>query len=88
MRLGQVSQCYVILKNLHPSAFVNVHSPKALPTQRLENIRVAHQAQVTRCRLSYEAVLFSSATVPGETLHSANMFAVVQEGPAEGLFEK
>ena len=60
-----------------------------LLTQRLENLRVTHQSQVTLRGLSYEAIFFSSATVPGETFHCAKRFAVIQEeGPAEGLFEK
>ena len=50
---------------------------------------MTHQSQVTRRGLSYEAVLFSSATVPGDTLHCAKRFAVVrEEGTSEGLFDK
>ena len=42
------------------------------------------------CRgLSYQAVLFSSTTITGDTLYFTKRFAVVQEeGPSEGLFEK
>ena len=44
---------------------------------------------MTRRGLSYEDVLFSSATIPGYTFHCANGFVVVrEEGPAEDLFDK
>ena len=57
--------------------------------QRLENLCVTHQAQVTCRGLSYEAIFFSPATIPGETFHCAKRFMVVwEEGPAEGLFGK
>ena len=50
---------------------------------------MSHQSQVTRRGLSYEAVFFSSATIPGEIFHFAKRFAFVQEkGPDEGLFDK
>ena len=50
---------------------------------------MTHQYQVARRGLSYKAVLFYSTTVPGETFHCANMFAVVWEGgEAEGLVGK
>ena len=39
--------------------------------------------------ISYEAVLFYSVTITGETFHCAKRFPVVWEvGPAEGLFDK
>ena len=79
----------MLLKKLRPYAVVSAHFPNLLPTQRLDGLRVTHQSQVTRRGLSYEAVLFSSATVPGDTLHCAKRFAVVrEEGPDEGLFDK
>ena len=44
---------------------------------------------MTRRGLSYEAVFFSSATIPRETFHCAKRFEVVREGvPAEGIFDK
>ena len=47
------------------------------------------QAQVKRHGLLYEDVFFSSATIPGETIHCYNVLAVFrEEGPDEGLFEK
>ena len=87
--LGQGAQFSVLLRNLCPSAVVSVYLPNSLPTQRLDNHHVTHQAQVTCCSLSYEAIFFPSANVPGETLYCANIFVVVrEEGEAEGLFEK
>ena len=86
LRLGQREQCYVLFKNLRSSALVSAHLPNALPTQRLENHRVSHQYQVTHRDLSYKAVLFSSATIPRDTLNCAKRFAV--KGPDEGLFGK
>ena len=57
--------------------------------QQLENFRVTHQSQVTRRGLSYESVVFYSATAPGETFHYAKRFMIVQEeGPSEALFDK
>ena len=89
LRLGQGEQCYVLIKKLRPYALVSAHLPNALTTQRLDNIRVSHQSQVTRRGLSYEAVLFSSATIPGENFNFPQRFAVVrEEGPMEGLFDK
>ena len=89
LHMGQGEQCSVLLKKLHPSTVVSAHLPNALPSQRLENLRVAHQAQVTCRGLSYEAVFFSFATVPEETFHCAKRFEVAyEEWPAEGLFEK
>ena len=68
---------------------VSAHLPKALSTQRLDNLRVSHQSQVTRGGLLYKAVYFSSVTIPGETFHFAKRFAVIrQEVPSEGLFKK
>ena len=85
----QGAQCYVLLNKLCPSAVVSVYSPNALPTQRLDDLCVTHQDQVTCRSLSYEVSLFSSATVTGETLNYSKRFAVVQdEGPAKGLFDK
>ena len=50
---------------------------------------MSHQYQVTYRDLSYEAVLFSSGTIPRETFHFPKRLAVVrEEGPAEGLFDK
>ena len=50
---------------------------------------MTHQSQVTQLGISYEAVFFSSETVPGETFHCSKRFAVVQEeGPAEYLLDK
>ena len=89
MCLVQVAQCSVLLKNMRMYTVVSAHLPKALSTQRLDNLRVSHQSQVTCRSLSYEAVLFSSTTITGETLHRAKRFAVVwEEGPDEGLFDK
>ena len=78
LRLGQGSQCSVILKNLRVSAVVSAHLPNALPMQRLDDIHVTYQYQVTRPSLSYKSILFSSATVPGENFHCDKRFAVVQ----------
>ena len=81
--------CFVLLKKLLPSAVASAHFPNALPKQRLDNLRVTHQAQVTRRGLSYEAIFFSSVTVPWETFHCDKMLGVVrEEEPAEGLLEK
>ena len=89
LRLVQGEQCYVLLKKLHPSAVVSEHFPNALTTQRLDNLYMTHQYQVTRRVLSYEAVFFSSHTAPGETFHCDKRFVVAQEeGPYEGLFDK
>ena len=79
----------MLLKKLQSSEFVSAHFPNALPIQRLDDLCVTHQAQVTFCGLSYEAIFFSSTTVPGETFHCAKRFTVVQEeGPSEGFFDK
>ena len=87
--LGQGAQCCVILKKLLPSAVVSAHFPNVLPTQRLENLCVSHQSQVTRHVLSYESVFFSSTNIPGDNSHCAKRFAIVrEEGLAEGLFYK
>ena len=68
---------------------VSAHFQNTLPKQKLENLHVTHQAQVTRRGLSYKSVFLSSATVPKETFHCAKRLAVIQEeGPSEGLFEK
>ena len=87
--LVQVSQCYVILKNLRPSAVVSAHLPNALPTQRFDDLRVSHKSQVTRRGLSYKELFFYYATIPGYTFHCDKRFAVVRkEGPVEGIFDK
>ena len=79
----------MLLKELRPSAVGSAHFPNALPTQRLDNLRVTHQVQVTCHGLSCEAVLFSSAKIPGETFHCYKIFTVArEEGSAEGLFDK
>ena len=79
----------MLFKKLRPYAVVSEHLPNALPTQQLDNLRVTHQYKVTRHGLSYEAILFSSETIPGETFHCAKMFVVIrEESPDEGLFEK
>ena len=89
MRLGQGAQYSVLLKNLRPSTVVSGHLPNVLPTQRLDDIGVSHQSQVTCRGLSYKAVFFSFATIPGETLHCAKSFVFLREdGLVEGLFEK
>ena len=87
--LVQRSNCFVLIKKLLYSAVVGAKFPNALTTQRLDNIRVPHQSQVTHHGLSYKAILFSSVTVPGKTFHCDKRFAVVwEEGEAEGLFDK
>ena len=77
LHLGQGAQCYVIFKELCPSALVSLHLPNDLPTQRLDNLCVTHQSQVTYRRLSYEAVFFSFATVPGDNIHCIKRIAVI-----------
>ena len=77
LRLIQGSQCYVLLKNLRLSAAVSAHFPNALPTQRLDNLRLTHQSQVRRRNLSYEAVFFSFVAIFIETFHCAKRFGVV-----------
>ena len=77
MILGQGAQCFVILNNLRSYTIVSVHLPNPLLMQRLGNLRVTHQSQVTRYGLSYKAFFFSSAIVPMETFHSAKRFAVI-----------
>ena len=89
LHLGQGAQCYVILKEMRLPTVVGAHLPNALPTQRLDNLRVSHKSQVTRCRISYKAVFFSSTTITGETFNCAKRYAVVrEEGRAEVLFDK
>ena len=78
MRMSQGAYCSVLPKKLRLSAMVSAHFPNALPTQQLEYLRVSHQSQVTRRGLSYEAVFFSSATIPGETFHCAKRFEFVR----------
>ena len=75
--LGQGSQCFVLLKKLHPSAVFSAYFPYALLMQKLDNLCVTHQSQVTRHVLSYGATLFRDCS--GETFHSSKRFAVVQE---------
>ena len=77
MHMGQETQCTMLFKKLRPAAVVSTNFPNSLPTQQLGNLCVTHQSQVTCCGLSYEAVLFSSTTSPGETLHCSKRFAVV-----------
>ena len=79
MRLGQVAQCSMLLKNLRPYTVVSAHLPNALPKQGLDDLHVTHQSQVTRRGLSHEAVFFSSTNFHGETFHCAKRFKVVQE---------
>ena len=67
----------------------SVNFPNALPMQRLDDLRVTHQAQVSRRSLSYEAVLFYYTNITRETFHSTKSFPVVwEEGTAEVLFDK
>ena len=71
------------------SAVFSEHLPNTLPMQKLENLRVTHQSQVTHRGLSYKSVFLSSMTVPEEIFHCAKRFAVAwEEGPDEGLFDK
>ena len=89
LHMGQGAQCYIQLKKLRPYVVVSAHFPNALPMQRLGNLCVTHQSQVTHCGLSCKAVFFSSVTVPGGTFHCDKRFAVVRgDDPDEGLFEK
>ena len=79
----------MLLKKLRPSAVASAHLPNALLMQRLDDLCVTHQPKMTCINLSYEAVLFSFATVTGETSHCEKRLEVVwEEGPAEGLFYK
>ena len=87
--MSKVSQCSVILNNLRPYIVGSAHFPNALPMQRLDNLCVAHQSQVTRRGLSYKAFFFSSVTNYGDTFHFAKRFMVVwEEWPDAGLFDK
>ena len=47
-----------------PLPIGGVENASLMPAQQPDNLRVKRQSQVTHCVLSYEAVLFSSATVP------------------------
>ena len=79
----------MLLKKLRLSAVVSVHFPNALPMQRLEDLHVIYQSQVTCHGLSYESVSFSSATFPKENFHCVNILLVVwEEVLAEGIFDK
>ena len=89
LHLGQGAQCYVLLKNMLPSAVVSKHLTNTLSMQRVGNIHVTHQSQLTCHGISYEYVLFSSATFTRETFHCDKRFMFVrEEGPDEGLFDK
>ena len=79
----------MLLNNMCLYTVVGEHFPNTLPTQRLENLRVSHQFQVTRHGLSYKAFFFSYATIPGDTFHCSKRFVGVRyEGPDYGLFDK
>ena len=79
----------MLLKKLLLSAVASAHLPNALPTQRLDDLRVTHKSQVTLCGHSHEDVFFSYAAVPSETFHFSKSFAVVlDEGGSEDLFDK
>ena len=89
LRLGQGEKCSMILKKLRPSTVVSAHLPNVLLMQRLDDLSVSNQSQVTLRGLSYEDFLFSSAAIPRETLHCAKRFVVFREEvPYEGLFDK
>ena len=89
IRLGQGSQFHMLLNKLRLSALVSDNLPKTLPTQWLDDLRLKHQYQVTRCGISYKAVFFYSTIFTGDTFCCAKGFAVVQEGVAAGgLFYK
>lgn len=86
--LGEGARCSVLLSKLRPSIDVEAAFPNRLATQRLEDLVAVRHEQITRRGLTYEAVFFTSESIPGIELSAARRFVIVnQQGPEEGLWD-
>lgn len=81
LRLGEGARCSVLVKNLLPSHGITERILNPLPRQRVTDLVATRQGIITRGRLSYEAIFFTSPTFPNLELHAARRFTVVD---AEG----
>ena len=87
--LGDGARCSVLLSKLRPSARVAEAFPNSESTQRLDDLVALRRQCVTRRGLTYDAIFFSSASIPDIELSSARRFViVVEQGPDEGLWEE
>ena len=78
----------MLLSKLRPSIDVEAAFPNRLATQRLEDLVAVRHEQITRRGLTYEAVFFTSESIPGIELSAARRFVIVnQQGPEEGLWD-
>ena len=88
-RLGDGARCSVLLSKLRPSERVADAFPNSESTQRLDDLVALRRQRVTRRGLSYEAIFFSSASIPNIEVPAARRFVVVvEQGPDKGLWDE
>jgi hypothetical protein len=88
-RLGDGARCSVLLSKLRPSERVDNAFPNSESTQRLDDLVALRRQLVTRRGLTYDAIFFSSASIPDVELSAARRFVLVlEEGPNDGVWEE
>ena len=65
--INQGALCSMILNNLRPSAFFSAHLPNLLSTQKLGDLRVAHQAKWHAAAFSTNQFSYLPQTFTGRT---------------------
>lgn len=89
LRIGEGARCSVLLSMLRPSQAVAERFPAIMPRQRLDDLMAVRHEMVTRNRSTYEAIFFTSFTFPGQEMHCARRYAVVQaEGHQDAFWEE
>jgi hypothetical protein len=81
LRLGEGARCNVLVKILRPSREINERILNPLPRQRVTDLIAMRRVMITRGRLTFKAIYFTSATFPNLNLYAARKFTVVD---AEG----
>ena len=86
--LGEQARCSILLSKLRPSLAVANAFPNPTSTQRLDDLVANRLERKERRGLVYEAVFFSSESIPDVELSAARRFVVVvEQGPDAGLWD-
>ena len=87
-RLGLGATCAPLLRYLHPSDKLAEKFPNVVPGQRLEDCVVQRRGMASRKGKDFNAIFFSSPTLPDVELWCATRYALVRtEGRPSQFFD-
>ena len=77
VHIGEGARCSVLVKNLHLTREVTQRTLNPAPRQRMSDLVVVRQGNITCSGLTCEAIYFTSPLFPDLELHAAKRFTVV-----------